>query len=79
MASDQVTRRTLLGASAALAAATVAGSNSPDTSPPTQRRRLTIGASLEPGTLDPTISASAAIAQLLLYNVYGQKPRSRRR
>ena len=70
MASDQVTRRTLLGASAALAAATVAGCNSPDTSPPTQRRRLTIGASLEPGTLDPTISASAAIAQLLLYNVY---------
>ncbi len=70
MASDRVTRRTLLSASAAVAALSVAGCNSPASSPPSERRVLKVGATLEPPTLDPTVSAAASISQVLLYNVY---------
>ncbi|MDR0417342.1 MAG: ABC transporter substrate-binding protein [Propionibacteriaceae bacterium] len=35
-----------------------------------QPKILTVGATLEPGTLDFTVSDAAAIGQLLLYNVY---------
>lgn len=34
------------------------------------RRTLTIGASIEPPTMDPTANDAAAVAQALLYNVY---------
>lgn len=39
-------------------------------SPSSDRKTLTVGASLEPPSLDPTTNSSASIPQLLLYNTY---------
>ncbi len=56
---------------ATLAVAGLAGCTSATSTPPAaQRKTLSVGATLEPPTLDPTLSDAASIPQLLLYNVY---------
>ena len=68
MVSGRISRRALLGGTAAIAvsAAACSGPSVPSATPKT----LSVGASLEPPTLDPTMSDAASIPQLLLYNVY---------
>src|SRR5664280_1589851 len=68
MVSGRISRRALLGGTAAIAisAAACSGTSTPSATPKT----LSVGATLEPPTLDPTMSDAAAIPQLLLYNVY---------
>ncbi len=74
---ERVTRRLLLGGTAALGVAAAAACTSPgggsSTAPlPPQGKKkvLSVGATLEPATLDFTTSDAAAIPQVLLYNVY---------
>ncbi|WP_051208527.1 ABC transporter substrate-binding protein [Propionicicella superfundia] len=43
---------------------------SPAASPTSAEKTLTVGATLEPPSLDPTTNSSASIPQLLLYNTY---------
>lgn len=69
MGLDRISRRILLGGTAALAVASATACNAPQTPAPA-RKTLSVGATLEPPTLDPTVSAAASIPQLLLYNVY---------
>ncbi len=69
MVSGPISRRLLLGGLAALAV-TTAACTSPSTPSGTARKTLDVGATLEPATLDPTMSDAASIPQLLLYNVY---------
>ena len=68
MVSGRISRRALLGGTAAIAisAAACSGTSTPSATPKT----LSVGATLEPPTLDPTMSDAASIPQLLLYNVY---------
>lgn len=68
MVSGRISRRALLGGTAAIAisAAACSGPSTPSATPKT----LSVGATLEPPTLDPTMSDAASIPQLLLYNVY---------
>ncbi len=68
MVSGRISRRVLLGGTAAIAisASACSGTAAPSDSPKT----LSVGATLEPPTLDPTMSDAASIPQLLLYNVY---------
>jgi len=68
MVSGRISRRALLGGTAAIAvsAAACSGPSTPSATPKT----LSVGATLEPSTLDPTMSDAASIPQLLLYNVY---------
>jgi peptide/nickel transport system substrate-binding protein len=68
MVSGRISRRALLGGTAAIAvsAAACSGTTTPTATPKT----LSVGATLEPPTLDPTMSDAASIPQLLLYNVY---------
>ena len=53
----------------AVAGCTGGGAPAPSASPP-QVRRLIIGATAEPTSMDPTADAAAAGSQALLYNVY---------
>lgn len=68
MVSGRISRRALLGGTAAIAisAGACSGTSAPTATPKT----LSVGATLEPPTLDPTMSDAASIPQLLLYNVY---------
>ncbi|MBI4901454.1 MAG: ABC transporter substrate-binding protein [Actinobacteria bacterium] len=68
MVSGVISRRLLLAGTAALAvsASACSGTSSPSSTP----KNLSVGATLEPPTLDPTMSDAASIPQLLLYNVY---------
>src|SRR5450756_1295715 len=68
MVSGRISRRAFLGGTAAIAisAAACSGPSTPSATPKT----LSVGATLEPPTLDPTMSDAASIPQLLLYNVY---------
>ena len=68
MVSGRISRRALLGGTAAIAISSAAcsGTSTPSATPKT----LSVGATLEPPTLDPTMSDAASIPQLLLYNVY---------
>jgi peptide/nickel transport system substrate-binding protein len=68
MVSGVISRRLLFAGTAALAVSASACSGTPSPSTPT--KNLSVGATLEPPTLDPTMSDAASIPQLLLYNVY---------
>lgn len=68
MVSGRLSRRALFGGTAAIALSAAACSPTSVTSTPP--KSLTVGATLEPPTLDPTMSDAASIPQLLLYNVY---------
>ena len=65
MVSGRISRRALLGGTAgiAISAAACSGTSTPSATPKT----LSVGATLEPSTLDPTMSDAASIPQLLLY------------
>ncbi|HVX45577.1 MAG TPA: ABC transporter substrate-binding protein [Mycobacteriales bacterium] len=61
-----IRRLAVLAAVLGLVAAACGGPYAADSGPTT----LTVGATAEPPTLDPTVSSAAAIPQVLLYNVY---------
>ncbi len=78
--NDRITRRAVLGGTAALALAAAACTGSPGGAssggpqlpqvPQPKKKILQIGATLEPSTMDFTTSDAASIPQVLLYNVY---------
>lgn len=68
MLSGRITRRALLGGIAVIAVSAGACTSNPV--PTVTPKTLSVGATLEPATLDPTMSDAASIPQLLLYNVY---------
>ncbi len=68
MVSGRISRRALLAGTAAIAISASACSG--PVTPPATPKSLSVGATLEPPTLDPTRSDAASIPQLLLYNVY---------
>ena len=77
MVTERLTRRVLLGSTAALAIAAAAACTAPGGSasqapqlPQPKKKVLSIGATLEPPTMDFTTSDAASIPQVLLYNVY---------
>lgn len=72
MVTERVTRRLLLGGTAALAVTAAACTGSVPTPPVPQPKKkiLSVGATLEPATMDFTTSDAASIPQVLLYNVY---------
>jgi peptide/nickel transport system substrate-binding protein len=65
-----VTKKLVSAVALALAAAMALTACTSASSAPSPAQQLTIGASLEPPTLDPTGSDAASIPQVLLYNVY---------